>query len=273
MKPLAAILATLCLAAGWYYASCITSTYGVGVRRGAPNDYFQLWNASRAVLDGEDPYSRAVSERYQLFLFGAPSKALGIPNPLPLAYPVQGMYPLLALGLLPFGVADKIALCLFSSLIALSVGWMRQQWDGRTYLYILLAFSTYPIIVAMQMRQPTLFFFGLSVASFALLRSGRLSSAAILMAFAVGKPQVVLPILLPMLLWTFARWSERKRFAIIFAVAVVVIGGISMVAFPGWVPEWLSSLREYSRYVHPSIIISTLGPRIGALVSMGLLIG
>jgi len=85
MKRHTAILAILCLAVSWYYAISLASTAIVGFRRGATNDYFQLWNASRAVLHHEDPYGLDVAEQNQLFCYGATAKSLGIANDMRLA--------------------------------------------------------------------------------------------------------------------------------------------------------------------------------------------
>lgn len=273
MKTRDAILVALCLAASWYYAISLSSAGGVGLKIGAVNDYFQLWNTGRAILQHENPYGSAVSERDQLVSYGATAKSLGIANDRRLAYPVQGTFPLLALSLLDFRVADRIALGLFVAIVPLSIGWLRGKWDGTTALYSLLAFACYPVIIALQMRQPTLLFFGLIVASFALLRSDRLIPSAMLAALAAGKPQIALPLLLPMMIWTLVKWRERKRFALAFAASFLVLVSISTVIVPGWTAEWLSSLHEYSRYVHPSIVVSFFGKEVGLAISVALLLG
>ncbi len=273
MKPRTAILTVLCLAASWYYAISLSSTGGVGLKLGAPNDYFQLWNTGRAMLHHENPYGLAVAERDQVFTYGGTAKSLGIPNDRRLAYPILGTFPLLALSLLDFRIADRIVFCLFAAGVALSIGWLRGKWDKRTVLYGLLAFASYPVIDALQMRQPTLLFFGLIVGSFALLRSGRLIQAAIFAALAAAKPQIALPLLLPMMVWTLAKWHARKRFAIAFAASLLALTSISLIVVPGWIPEWLSCLRGYSQYVHPSIAVSTFGDKGGLAVSAILVVG
>ena len=134
---------------------------------------FQLWNTSRAILSHEDPYGLEVAERDQLFSYGANAKSLGLANDRQLAYPLPALFPVLPLGLLEFRLADKLALFLMTVLITASIGWLRGIWDGATILYCILAFGSYPIIVALQMRQPTLLFLGFMVSTLALLRSGR----------------------------------------------------------------------------------------------------
>lgn len=274
MKHRAAILlAVLCLAASWYYALCISSAGGVGLKPGHVNDFFQLWNASRAVLHHEDPYGPKVTEQNQIAAYGAMAKTVGMKDDRRIKYPIQATFPLLPLGLFEFRFADKMALCLTAALIALSVRWLRRTWEMPTMLYILLAFASYPVIVGLQMRQPTLFFFGLIVGSLALLRADRLTLSGILAALAAGKPQIALPVLLPMLVWTLARWQKRRQFAIAFAASLLTMASISLFLFPAWMPEWLSSLQTYPQYVHPSIAVFYFGNRLGLALSVALLIG
>src|ERR1019366_5942812 len=275
MKLRTAILAVLCLAAGWYYALYISSTGGVGLRPGVTNDSFLLWNASRAILHHTNPYSTEVAEQKQVAAYGATANSLGIVSDQRFAYPIQATFPLLPLGLLDFRTADKIVFWLLLALVALSTGWLRGVWDETTLLYTLLAFASYPVIVGLQMRQPTLLFFGLIVGSFALLRSGRLILAAVLAALSAGKPQIALPVLLPMLVWALARWHERKRFAIAFAASLLALVSISSFVSPGWMPEWFASLRGYShsQFVNPSIAFLFLGNKLGLAVSAVLLFG
>jgi hypothetical protein len=48
-------------------------------------------------------------------------------------------------------------LWLFAALTALSVGWLRGTRDSTTALYGMLTFSSFPVVFALQIRQPTLF--------------------------------------------------------------------------------------------------------------------
>lgn len=267
MKPRTAILAVLCLATSWYYAISLSSTGGVALKPGAVNDFFQVWNASRAILHHANPYGPEVTYQNQIAAYGAPPKAFGIKDDRRTPYPVPATFPLLLLGFLDFRAADKIALWLLVALTVLSVGWLRGRWDRTMVLYCALTFSCYPVIYGLQARQPTLLFFGLAVGSFALLRSGRLIPAAMLAALSAGKPQIALPVLLPMLIWTLARWHARKRFAIAFATSLLALLAISSIVSPGWMPEWLDSLRDYSQYHDPSIAGSFFGNKLGLAVS------
>jgi len=263
----ASLLAILCLVSGWWYAAGIASTGYVGLHLGPTDDFFSFWNPSRALLHHQDPYSLEVAEQTQVFTYGALARDVGLANNLRLAYPIAGMFPLLPFGLLPFRTADRIALSLFAALVALSIPWIRGKWDRKTLLYIVLTFSSYPVILALQMRQPTLFYFGLIAASFKLLRSGKVTWAGIFAALAAGKPQIAIPVLLPMIIWSVAEWRERKKFVIALCGSVLAMIVASVLVVPGWIPRWIYSLREYASYVHPSVNVATFGAKAGAAVS------
>jgi hypothetical protein len=262
MKPRTAILAALCMAACWYYAACFWASPSVIFLK--HSDFYPLWNGGRDLLQRADPYSRQATEHNDIAAYGSTE---GAPLEQRFPYPVYATFSLLPLSLLDFRFANQIAFWLFAALTALSVGWLRGKWDSTTALYGILTFSSFPVIFALQIRQPTLFYFGLVAGSFALIRPGHLIPAAILAALSAGKPQVALPVLLALLIWSLARWHERKWFAISLATALLALLSISQLVSPGWIPKLLAALRAYSQYAPPSLVISFLGPKFGLAVS------
>jgi hypothetical protein len=273
MKPRTAILTVLCLAASWYYALTLLYTRGSNLNRGGVTDFYIPWNASRVLLNHVDPYSPEVTKQNQIANFGATSQALGEKDERRFAYPIYATFPIMPLGLIDFGTANEITFWLLAVLALLSVGWLRGKWDKITALYCVLGFSSYPVILALQVRQPTVLFFALAVGGFALLRADRLVLAAMLAALSTGKPQLALPIVLPMLMWTFAGWHERKRFAISFFTSLLALLSLSSIVTPGWIPEWIAALRAYSQYAGLSVVNSFLGNEIGLAVSGLLFVG
>ena len=244
-----------------------------GLKVGIVGDFYPIWTASKAIMRHVNPYGPEVTEQDQIEAYGATAKALGKKDERRFAYPVYATFPLFPLGLLDFRTANEIALWLFAALTVLSVGWLRRKWDWTTVLYCAFVFSSYPVIFALQGRQPTLLFFGLAVASYALLRSGLLVPAAVLAALSTGKPHLAFPILLPMLLWSLAGWHERKRFAIAFAVSLLVLLSLASIVTPGWIPDWFASLRAYAQLGNPSFAVSFLGNKLGLVVSAIVLLG
>ncbi len=271
MKARTTIPAIVALVVCWYFAGYFLATVGVRLQH---SDFFPLWNGSRAIVHGENPYSHEVTIQDQIAAYGTTAEAIGEKNEQRFAYPVYATFPIMPLALLSFPLANRIVFCLIGALVVLSVGWIRGKWDAVTGLYIIFAFASYPLVFGLQIRQPTLLFFGISVASFALLRSGHLWTAGILAALSTSKPQVAFALLLPMMIWTFAAWRRRKAFAISFGGAVIAILGLSELVSPHWIPNWLAALRAYAQYHRsPSTIVYIFGDKAGIVVSGILLFG
>lgn len=271
MKGRSTILAIFALAVCWYFATYFLATVGVRLQH---SDFYPLWNGARAVLNGENPYGNEVTVENQVAAYGATAAAIGEKNEQRFAYPVYATFPILPLALLSFHSANRMAFLLIAALVLLSVGWLRERWDQTTGLYVTLAFASYPLVFGLQIRQPTLLFFGLAVATFALLKSGHLLSAGVMAAMSTGKPQLAFGLLLPMLIWTLADWRKRRPFVLSFAAAMVVLLGLSEVVSPHWIPRWIASMQAYVRY-HRSLstIAYFLGEKVGLAVSAVLLLG
>lgn len=267
MKMRTAVLVLVCLVSAWYSAICFSQAGGIGLKHGLSSDFYILWSASRAIMQGVDPYGPEVTEQNQIMYFGTTSKALGSKTEWRFPYPIYATFPLFPLGLVDFRIANQIVFWSFAALTFLSVGWLRGKFDLTTMLYSALAFSTYPVIYALQGRQPTVLFFGLAMGGYALLRSGRLVPAAIMAALSSGKPHLALAILLPMLLWTFSRWRERKRFAIWLGGSLLGLLVLSNMASPGWLPEWFDTIRHYAQYVRAPLLTLFFGSQIGPILS------
>jgi hypothetical protein len=246
---------------------CFSDAGSTGLKHGLSSDFYILWSASRAIMQGVNPYGPEVTEQNQIMYFGATAKALGSKTEWRFPYPIYATFPLFLLGSLDFRAANEIVFWMFATLTVLSVGWLRGKWDRTTVLYCGLAFSTFLVIYPLQVRQPTVLFFGFAVAGYALLRSGRLVSAGALAALSAGKPHVALAILLPMLIWTLSRWHERKRFAISFAAFLLGLVTTASIASPGWIPEWFATLPRYARYVRAPLLTLFFGVEIGPVLS------
>jgi hypothetical protein len=268
MKLRTAILVLVCLVSAWYNAICFSDAGSIGLKHGLSSDFYILWSASKAIMQGVNPYGPEVTEQNQIVYFGATAKALGSKTEWRFPYPIYATFPLFPLAFLDFRTANEIVFWLFAALTALSVGWLRGKWDRTTVLYCALAFSTYPVIYALQGRQPTVLFFGLAIGAYALLRSGRLVWAGALAALSAGKPHVALAVLLPMLIWTLSRWHERKRFAISSAAFLLGLFITATIASPGWIPEWFATIPHYAQYVRGPLLTLFFGDKIGLAISV-----
>ena len=251
----------------WIYAASVASVARNGIKPGVPDDYAQMWAVGRGLLHGLDPYGSEVTLSSQIELLGAPAKSVGSINDIRLTYPLQAVYLLLPLSMLALPTANILVSLLLGGMTAVSVPWLRRRWDRRSAIYVLLLFSSYPVVVALQMRQPTLFFFGLIVGSFVLFRSEHFVLAGIAAAFAAGKPQIALTLLLPMTALCFSRWHLRRPFIFSFGFSVSILTAISFAVDRSWLKGWADSLQTYKSYVHPSVLVATLGRPMGIMVS------
>lgn len=237
-----------------------------GVRCCFAIEGYPFWNATRAIVHGLDPYSESSTAQNDVAFYGGLSHALGF-EPQAFAYPMYAALPLLPLGWLSFSVASAVLLVLFALLLGLCVGWLRGRWDARTLIATALIFCSYPVLYDFVSLQPTILFVGLAIAALALFRAGRLVGAGAMAAIALGKPQIAVPILLPLLIVTAAQWRERRRFAISLTAFLAGLVLVATILQPNWVQEWIRAARAYAAYSPPSLMISWFG-RMGIGASL-----
>ena len=265
MKQQTIVLAAICL-------FCLTSSVGYVVGRSVRMraervnccfaiEGYPFWNATRAIVHGLDPYGESSTAQNDVAFYGGSSHALGF-EPQAFAYPMFAALPLLPLGWLSFSVASPVLLALFAVLLGLWIGWLRGRWDARTLMATALIFCSYPVLYDFVSLQPTILFLGLAIAALALFRAGQLVGAGAVAAIALGKPQIVVPILLPLLIVTATQWRERRRFAISLTAFLAGLVLVATILQPHWIDEWIRAARDYAAYSPPSLMISWFG-RVG----------
>ena len=174
-KPTASVrlitlfLAVSCLMASWYFAIKFAEPATFHLPYGLINDLYIPWNASRAILAGSDPYDDSITEQNQRAAFGGTALSLHERDERRFAYPLYAAFPYLPFGLMSFEAANRIVFFALAALAVLSVGWLGGSWNRDTLMYCVLFFASYPLILALQVRQPTLLFLALGIAGFHLL--------------------------------------------------------------------------------------------------------
>lgn len=228
---------------------------------------YPIWNASRAISFHNDPYGDAVTEQNDFAFYGATSKLRGF-EPQRFAYPIYATLPLLPVARLSFHSASRILLLFFAVLLSLWVGWLRGMWDKRTAIYTILIFFSYPVLYDLVSLQPTILFIAIAAGSFALFRSGSLAAAAALALLSFGKPQIALPIALPMIIVSVTGDRSRRRFVVYLAVFGAAVATVTEAIWPTWIREWLFAARAYAAYSPPPLLVAWLGhsARIGFIV-------
>ena len=231
------------------------------------------WVGCREVLQRRNPYRAEASREIEQQMFGpAP---VGGADQHRFAYPVFFVFLFFPLALLPFVIAQRLALLTSIVLLVLSVRWWWH--DGRAkdgvLLVITLLFASYPTVVALQLRQPTLLIAAVLAGVFCCARTHRLHLAGVLAALSTAKPQLAIGVLLPLLLWSMAEWRRRKAFLLAFGAteAALLVG--SELLIPGWFGYWLDTIRAYAHYAGASPLVLELLPRRFYFASVALLAG
>lgn len=76
-----------------------------------------------------------------------------------------------------------------------------------------------------------------------------------MLGFSLIKPQITALVALDLLLWSFARREERRRFARSFLLWYGLLVGSSLRVWP----QWLHVLFGYRDYSTPPLLIDLLG--------------
>jgi len=237
------------------------------------NDFYPIWLTSReALYEHRNPYSPETTREIQTGLFG---HALDGRNPLDLpsdyrafAYPAYVDLMFWPVAWLPFPAVRIVLALTFAALTALSVPlWLRalgyHPRASLVVILILLALSSYAVLEGLFAVQVGLLVGFLLAASFAALMRGKLFLAGSLIAFTFIKPQVSALVAVYLLLWSFSRWHERRSFTYGLLAWSGLLGGLSVLVWPLWIPQWLHVLSGYGSYAPPPLITYSLGPRLG----------
>jgi len=131
-------------------------------------------------------------------------------------------------------------------------------------------FASYPVVLGLQLRQPTLMVAATLAAAYYCVRSERLGLAGILAALSTCKPQLAIAVLLPLSIWSIAQWGARKRFLL---AAAGGLGGLllaSELVSRGWITHWMWTLKAYAHYAGSAPPLADLLP--GRLVVPGAII-
>ena len=243
--------AVVCLLSCWYFALTIAPA-GLGVS--APTVQQGLmpgWLGCREILHARNPYRSELTNQAEASVYGRALTPGEQQNEHRFAYPVSFAFLFFPIALLPFEEAQIVMLATCLVLSALSVRlWMLRTQFGRLDLLLCSAFTfaSYPVILGLQLRQPTLIVASLLALCAYCVRSGRLVWAGFLGGLTASKPHLAIAVLLPLSIWSVASWSARKRFLISLAVTLAALIVSSQLLVPGWVPDWLETVRAYTHY-------------------------
>jgi len=204
------------------------------------NDLIGRQFATRAVLHGVSPYSPEMKRQIQAVAGHDPGQGFDYPILLAvLLAPLANLpWPILRLGFLVFVIPALFASFLLCIRLA--------QWRvprKQAIAIALVCLCSWPVVLGLRMQQPTLLVAVLALPACWLLSHDREVLPGILLALSTFKPQVVLPLILWLLVWSALR--RRWTFPLAFAVTELLFLLCGEWLLPGWFPQWLGTLHQY----------------------------
>ncbi len=244
------------------------------IPRGNLSDLYPSWLASRELLlNRRDPYSRELTREIQTGYYGRaldPARKNDPKNQQAFAYPVYVAFMLSPTVKLPFAEVQIIFRWLLAALTVISVVlWLRvvrwQQSFSSGFIVVLLVFSTFPVVQGIKMQQLSLLVAPLIAGCIYLLFKSKLVPAGIFLASAMIKPQLSLPLAAWLVLWSLSRPHLRWKFAVSFAVTMLLLVRGGEFLLPGWGHEFAHALKSYLDYNGTRTLMDELFTRTVAL--------
>lgn len=264
IAPKLAFLISILLAAGmWLYVDRVvvphqkTDAASRGAPRGNLSDLYPSWLGSRELLlRGTDPYSPEITRQIQSGYYGRPIDSTRKDDPTnqqAFAYPVYVAFVLAPTVKLPFSEVQEGFRWLLAGLTVLSaflwlraLGW-QPSWTMSATL-LALTFASFPVVQGIKLQQLSLAVAALIAGGVVLLVSDRLGSAGILLALAMIKPQLTVPVASWLLLWAFSSMRERWKFAAAFVITMAALIGGGEYLLPGWIGKFRIAIAAYRNY-------------------------
>jgi hypothetical protein len=258
-----ALAALVCAAGGWLYVQRVLVSHQVtyaaahGNPRGNLSDLYPRWIGAQALLlHGRDPYSPEVTREIQAGYYGRPldpSRPEDPKDQQAFAYPVYVVFYLAPTVHLGFGVVQRSFFWILVGVTLVSVPlWLRVlSWPVSPLIQtamLALTLGSVPVLQGLKLQQLTLLVAGMCAVAMALLVAGRPIAAGIVLALATVKPQLVLPLLLWLGIWTLGDLKRRYRCAASFLIAMAVLCAASEWCLPHWIGRFGHAAGEYWHY-------------------------
>jgi len=255
-KTITAIPLAFILVAGiaWFTHQTVIKMYGYRL------DFYPSLVGTEAFWAGEMPYSRAVTERIQIGMFGAILSAGE--DEQRVAHPAYSFVLLTPLLLLP----DAVALALWASLQFLAflitpflwfsiLGWKPRPWITIALLLGLVFIFRYPMISYVLGQFVGTMLLSVSVGIWC-LQNNKPGWAGVAFVFAMMPPSFGAPLVVLLLLREvlYGRW----RTAIVFTGLMVLLFMITLIRIGWWLPEWFANMSAYQEYANPQLAAGLL---------------
>jgi len=270
-----ALLSILCAVGMWTYVDRVLIPHQISDAaahdrpRGNLSDLYPRWLGARELLlHGRDPYSAAVTREIQTGYYGRPLDSSRPADPTDqqaFAYPAYVVFYLAPTVRLHFGIVQRAFFWILVGITAASVFlWLRLLgWTVAPSVQaamVALTLSSLPVLQGLKLQQFSLFVAAMCAASMALLAAGCLIPAGILLALATIKPQLVLPLLLWLGLWSLGDLRRRYRLAASFLIVMVVLCAAAEWFLPHWIARLWHAAGAYLQYTQAVPVLEAVVP-------------
>jgi hypothetical protein len=285
------LLALLFAIGGWTYVQRVLIAHQISYAeahdrpRGNLSDLYPRWLGARELLlHRRNPYGADISREIQAGYYGRPLDPSRDSDPKDeqgFAYPIYVVFFLAPTIGLHFAIVQKSFFWILVLLTCASVLlWLRiLQWPaGSSSLslslslqisLVLLTLGSLAAIQGLKLQQISLLVAGLLSVAMLLFVRNHLVAAGILLGVATIKPQLVLPLLCWLTLWTFADWRNRYRWVVSFFLTMAILCAGSEWLMPHWIPRFWQAVRDYQRYTAGmSILDSLVGPPVSWILEL-----
>ena len=270
-----ALLSILCAVGTWTYVDRVLIPHQISDAaahdrpRGNLSDLYPRWLGARELLlHGRDPYSAEVTREIQTGYYGRPLDSSRPADPTDqqaFAYPAYVVFYLAPTVRLHFEIVQRAFFWILVGITAASVFlWLRLLgWTVAPAVQtamVALTLSSLPVLQGLKLQQFSLFVAAMCAASVALLAAGCLIPAGILLALATIKPQLVLPLLLWLGLWSLGDLRRRYRLAASFLIVMVVLCAAAEWFLPHWIARFWHAAGAYLQYTHAVPVLEAFVP-------------
>lgn len=248
--------------------------------RGNLSDLYPRWLGARELLlHGRDPYSPEITRRIQVGYYGRvldPHRPNDPRDQAAFAYPVYVVFILS-----PFIYADAATvLPVFSLVVALLTVasiflWLRALRYRPPWLFaariIVLTLGSFQVVQGIKLQQISLLIAGFIAGCAVALADGYLILAGFLLALATVKPQLAVPVVGFLAVWTIGDWRRRRSFLISFVATSLALVVAGEWILPGWLTEFREAVHAYMQYTGGNSLLQELaGGVAGVVISIAL---
>jgi hypothetical protein len=279
------LLAGLLLAASmWFYLQHVmigrqmADAAERGIPRGNLSDLYPRWLGARELLlDHRNPYGSEITQEIQTGYYGRPldpSRPNDPKDEQGFAYPLYVVFLLAPTVRLPFSIVQiGFFWLLVATTIASLLVWLRTlAWHPSrvtTLTLVVLTLGSFQVLQGLKLQQLSLLVSGLIAGSVALITTGHLVAAGILLALATIKPQLVVPLAVWFMVWVLSDWPRRKRLALALGGVMAALVLAAEITLPGWIGQFRRALAAYREYNDGawSVLQVLVSPRWGMVLA------